>query len=211
MRSWCHWVTWGCLAVVPQVAVGAVVGTVSFSETYTRPVSTVPVPASNAVTIRFGYSVAPGDFEDLGTAIFDTLLLDESAALQTFTLTSSADDPEFSAFLARATNGIDDDLRVIAIGNEGGGGGMVAPETTLLDKTYPGTARDLIGSTITALELHIAEIIINPAATFGQVNWTISGELRFIGDAPTTTPVPLPPTWALLALTFLAPALRRRR
>ena len=211
MRNWCHWAAWGCLAIAPQLAAGAVVGKVSFSETHTRPISPSPISPSTAVTIRFGYSLAPGGFEDLTTSIFDTLLLDESDALQTFTLASNADEPEFEAFIARALNGFDDDLRVIAIGNEGGGGGIISPESGILQKSYFSGAPDLVESTVTALELYIASIVIDPTAISGQVNWSVSGELRFLGEAPITTPVPLLPAWALLAATLLAPPLRRRR
>jgi hypothetical protein len=210
MRNWYGLAGWCCLALAPQLAMGAVLGSVSFSEVYTRPSTTVPGLASSAVTVRFGYSLTPGDLEDLGTSIFDTLLLDETAGLQTFTLASTVDDPEFAAFIGRATNGFDDDLRAVAIGNEGGGGGKVGPESGMLIKTYNSAAPDLAGSTITALALYIAEIIINPLATMGQVNWLVSGELRFLGEAPDTTPVPLPPTWGLLALALVT-ARRSRR
>lgn len=212
MRGWCRLFAGCCLVLAPPFAAAALLGTVSFAETYARPLATVPSPPSTAITLRASYSIEVGELEDPDTSIFDTFVLDEAAALQTFTLASAADDPEFTAFITRATNGINDELRIVAIGNQGGGRGSIDIESNFLTRAYASAGPDLVGSTISAVELYIAEIFIDPLATVSrQVNWSISGELRFVGEAPITTPVPLPPTWALLVLALVAGHRRRCR
>ena len=155
---------------------------------------------SSAVTIHFAYSVAPGGLGDGTTAIFEDLSLIDSDDLRVFELNSALADPEFPAFLARAVNGQDDDIRVNAIGDHGGGIGHVAPESFFVTR-FAGSGPDLAGSTPTGVALLIDNIEINPNASFGEINWTINDKLRFIGTAQAL--VPLPPGLILFASASL--------
>jgi len=180
-----------------------VLGTFSFSEEYRFPVG--GGGASTGVTIHFGYSVAPGGLEDETTIIFDALSLVDTDDGRVFEL-RAIDDPELPAFFARAANAVDDDIRVNAIGNVGGGVGKVGPESVFLT-TFTGAGPDFAGSTMTALQLVIDDIEINANAAVGELNWRVNGELRFIGTALTRVPLPpgillLASSWSLLVFRF---------
>lgn len=185
-------------------AAPAVLATLAFDESYS--LTSIGQP-STALDLRFSYSLAPGGLADIDTLVFDGRAFTAAEQGTTLRLTSALDDPELPAFLDRATNGSDDDLRNDALGNAGGGRGLVAPESSRLVLHVPATGPDLQGHVITALELYIAELFIDPAAGSSQPHWQVSGELRFIGEP---APVPLPGTLALFA-SALACAWRRRR
>lgn len=183
------------LALLPSLAQAALLGSVSFAESYKRPVTTTPTTAASSISVRVSYSLAPGELEDPSTRLFETLTLDATAAGQRFVLRSPVDDPELAAFLARLTNGVDDDFNLVILGNTGGGRGFVAPEADTIVQTTPSGAPDLAGQAVAAVELYIASLVIDPTAAMGQVNWTVSGEVRFLSAAP----VPLPASGLLLA------------
>ncbi|MGE0384637.1 MAG: hypothetical protein AB7Q97_07880 [Gammaproteobacteria bacterium] len=188
-------------------AQAAVVGTVAFSEAYELPLSATATPSS-ALRLQFLYSIGPGGTSDIGTVVFEDFVFSEADAGRTVRLEGVADDPQFDAFVARATDGVDDDFRHDAIGVEGGGRGMIDLESQRIATPFPWPGPDLAGIDVTALELFIAEITINPLAGFSQQNWTVSGELRFIA-AVVPEPVPLPA--GLVPLAVALAALRRRR
>ena len=80
---------------------------------------------------------------------------------------------------SHATNGVNDDLRDSVIGNNGGGFGLLDIESPRIQAPLFAVAPDLAGATITALELFIDAIVINPSAHEGELNWAINGQLRF--------------------------------
>lgn len=198
-----------CGTVAAQAATPAptLLATLAFDEAYALGVGPTP---STALQLQFSYSLAPGSATDLTTLVFDERLFTAADAEQTFTLTSALEDPQLPAFFARATNGLDDDLRDDALGNNGGGRGLIAPESARLVPLVPVTGPDLQGYTLSWLELFITELTIDPTASGSQPHWTISGELRFYGEP---APVPLPGALVLFAsgLTGGAVLLRRRR
>ncbi len=195
-----------CGTAAAQAATTAptLLATLSFDEAYTLGIGPSP---STALQLQFSYSLAPGNVTDLTTLVFDDRLFTAADAGQTFTLASALEDPQLPAFFARATNGLDDDIRNDAIGDNGGGRGLVAPESARLMTLVPVTGPDLQGYTLSSLELFIAELTIDPTASDSLPHWTISGELRFYGEP---TPVPLPGTLALFA-SAVAAGLRLRR
>ena len=145
-------------------------------------------PPSTSISRHFTYSVAPRGVTDLATVIFDGFEFFDGDDGRIVTLASNADDSEFQAFVAHATNGVNDDLRDSVIGNNGGGFGLLDIESPRIQAPLFALAPDLAGATITALALFIDAIVINPSAHEGELNWAINGQLRFIGTAP----VPLP-------------------
>jgi len=182
-------VSLGFLLVTCVAPQAAVLGTFSFSEEYTLPVG-IGVEPSDALAVHFSYSHGVGGFEDETTMVFDSVLLVESDDLRVISLGSALDDPQFLNFLARAMNGDDDDIRANAIGNQGGGGGVINFESSALQLAAPLVGPDFNGATISSLELFIASIEFHPNATLGGLNWAVSGELRFIGEFPTAVPLP---------------------
>lgn len=200
-----------CSAVTADAAslTPSLLARMSVDETYLPPSSGEP---SSAIEIKFAYSVAQGGLTDLSTVIFDGRLFDAASAGQSFTLTPSdaGPDSELNAFLARLTNGIDDDIRDDAIGNNGGGIGRVAPESVRIERLVATSGPDLKGYSVSAVELFIAELFIDPSAGGSQPHWQLAGELRFLGTPST---VPLPPTALLLASAIGALTVRgvRRR
>jgi hypothetical protein len=191
------------LCIKLNIATAAVVGIHRFSEEYSLPLG-IGVVASNALTIRVAYSVSVGGLEDSGTTIFESMLFTENDDLQVFSL-SGVQDPELPAFLARATNGNDDDFRVTVIGNNGGGGGKIDAESFAFERLANNLGPDFERYRLSGVELYIAEILFNPEATTSEVNWTVSGEVRLLGE-----PVPLPGSVVLLA-TGIAILRRRSR
>lgn len=173
-------------AATAQAAVVAptLLATLPFDETRTRSSSETP---STAIALKFSYSLAPGDLTDLATIVFDGRTFTPADAGSSFELRSALDDPQLPAFLARVTNGVDDDIRDDAIGNHGGGIGLVGPESVRLVPAVAVTGPDLHGYAVSSLELYIAELFIDPDIGIGVPHWHLSGELRFIGQ-----PVPLP-------------------
>lgn len=172
-----------------------------------------PGMAADALSICFSYSVQPGGLTDIDSLIFGALSFDGSAAGTLHTLTSDADDANYSNFLGYLLSPAVDDIRVDVIGNQGGGIGMVGPESSLL-RTERGAPFNGLpaNSLISALQLSISQIDIDPAASSGAFNWTVTGQLRVIGEV---APVPLPgaaPLFgaATLLLTLAASARRRR-
>lgn len=185
-----------------------VLGTFTFTEQYVLPTGFGVQPSSTLI-INFGYSIPPNGPEDAATAVFDSFTRVAGDDLRTLVLSGAGDDPQFPAFLARATNGLDDELRVSVIGNNGGGGGTIDLESNVLHTARVLSGPDLAGTTLTGLEAFISAIQINPRATSGEVNWSVSGELRFVGEL--AAPVPLPASGWLLASAGLLLARRRRR
>lgn len=183
----------------------ATLATFGFSEEYSLPAGTDSPSA--AIKVQFSYSLAPGGTTDLSTLVFDTLALGDGDDERVFTLDGAAD-PQLAAFLARATNGRDDDFRVDVIGLDGGGIGRVAPESGMLLPGVTVTGPDLDGYTLSSLELFIDEIVIDSQAAAGGFHWRVSGELRFIG-AP--DPVPVPGALVLFASALSGVAFARRR
>lgn len=194
-----------CSAATSHAA--TLLATVAFSETHTLSSASVE---STAIDLKFSYSLAPGGLTDLSSVIFDGHLFTAADVGQTFVLSLSDPSPApgLAGFLARATNGIDDDLRDDAIGNNGGGVGLVAPESSRLIPAVPAPGPDLKAHTVTALELFIAELFIDPNAGSSLPHWHIGGELRFIGEA---SPVPLPAAWLSFASATALGGLALRR
>lgn len=195
-----------CLGGLCASAHAEVLGSFDFSEQYALPVGIGVIP-STSITLQLAYSVGPGGLTDMTTLVFDGFEFVDGDDGRLVSLGSVADDAEFAAFVARATNGVDDDLRDDAIGNNGGGLGLIDLESQRIDAPLFVAVPDLAGASISALELFIGAIDINPAAGTGEVNWTVSGQLRFIGTIP--TPVPLPAGLPLLAAAL--PWLRANR
>lgn len=195
-----------CSAVTAEAAslTPSLLARMSVDETYLLP---SPGEPSSAIELKFAYSVAPGGLTDLSTVIFDGRLFDATSAGQSFTLTpfDATPDPELGAFLARLTNGVDDDIRDDAIGNNGGGIGRVAPESVRIAPLVAVFGPDLKGYTVSAVELFIAELFIDPSAGGAQPHWQVTGELRFLGSPSS---VPLPQTALLLASAVGALAVR---
>ncbi|MGE3775201.1 MAG: hypothetical protein AB7I32_19925 [Gammaproteobacteria bacterium] len=194
----------GAVSAEAAVVGPTLLATLSFDEVHTLSSSQQP---STALDIKFSYSLTPGGLTDPATLIFDGRLFTPADAGSTFVLTSALDDPQLPAFLARVTNGVDDDLRDDAIGNGGGGIGLVGPESVRLVPVVAVTGPDLQGYAVSSLELHIAELFIEPNAGTSLPHWRVSGELRFIGEP---TPVPLPGAFVLFA-SALACGWRSRR
>jgi len=189
-----------------------VLGHVGFSQTYDLPliVSPTGATASTAVTVGFAFSQPGGGPTDTATLVFDGFLISNGDDGRRMVLTSAADDGELPAFLAHLTNGVDEELGVNVIGNEGGGSGLIAPESGRLVKLPAFAGPDLAGAVLTGLELFISAITINPDAVTPMQNWSITGELRVLGTAP--SPVPLPPAaWGLASALALLTSLRNRR
>lgn len=187
----------------------AVLGAVDFDETYTLPTGpgAEPPPPPAYLVLRLGYSGTMGGLEDPGTAIFEHLQITEGSAPFTVTLRSAVDDPEYPAYVARGTNGQNDEVRINIIGNEGGGLGYADLESSFT-ALLPGVAGpDLVGFTITGIELFVAHVSINQNAGFGEEAWRISGQLRVLGDAPAMVPLP----GAAWLLTGALPLLAARR
>ena len=136
-------------------------------------------PPSTSISRHFTYSVAPRGVTDLATVIFNGFEFFDGDDGRIVTLASNADDSEFQAFVAHAINGVDDDLRDSVIGNNGGGFGLLDIESPRIQAPLFAVAPDLVGATITALELFIDAIVINPSAHEGELNWAINGQLRF--------------------------------
>ncbi len=191
----------GAAAAEAAVVGPVTLATMSFDETYTLGLNGVP---STAIDLKFSYSFNPGGVTDPATIVFDGRLFTAADAGGTFELASAADDPQLPAFLARATNGVDDDVRDDAIGENGGGVGLVSTESARLFRFFPSGGPDLGGHRITSLELFIAELAIDPAA--GTPHWHVSGELRFVGQ-----PVPLPGGLVLFTSALVGACGWRRR
>lgn len=186
----------------------AVLGAVNFDESYDLPVGPNVTPPAFLI-LHLGYSATPGALEDPATVIFDGVQLMSGAAPFTVTLASAADDAELPAFLARATNGFDDEARINIIGNEGGGLGYATLESSVVPQLTGLPGPDLHGLVITGLELFVETLTINPTAGIGEQAWHIGGQLRVLGEVP--APVPLPGALWLLggALPLLARRARR--
>lgn len=189
----------------------AVLGTVNFQEVYTLPTGpgAEPPPPPAFLILHLGYSATVGSLEDPATVIFEDVQILDGSAPFTVTLSSAADDPEYPAYLARGTNGQNDEVRINIIGNEGGGLGYADLESSFTAQ-LPGVAGpDLAGFTITGIELFVAHVSINQTAGFGEEAWRISGQIRVLGDAPTTVPLP-GAAWLLAGALPLLGAHRRR-
>jgi len=184
-----------CSALTAQAnGVGpTLLATMAFDETHTMASNEQP---STALSLKFSYSLAPGALTDLRTVVFDDRSFGTADTGSSFLLSSALDDPQLTAFFARATNGVDDDIRDDAIGNLGGGIGLVGPESVRLVPVVTLNGPDLHGYALSALELHIAELFIDPDAGTGLPHWQVRGELRFFGEP---APVPLPGALALFA------------
>jgi len=207
-RAVIHVVSLGFLLGICGAPQAAVLGTFSFSEEYTLPVG-IGVEPSDALAVHFSYSREVGGFEDETTMVFDSVLLVESDDLRIINLDSSLDDPQFLNFLVRATNGTDDDIRANAIGNQGGGGGVINFESSALQLAAPLVGPDFNGATISSLELFISSIEFHPDATLGGLNWAVTGELRFIGEFPTAVPLPAGMVLLCSGLPLLLQRVRR--
>ncbi|MGE0861037.1 MAG: hypothetical protein AB7I01_20505 [Gammaproteobacteria bacterium] len=198
------------LSTAAATSQAAVLGTVDFEQVYTLPVGpgSEPPPPPAFLILRLGYSGTVGGLEDPTTSIFEHLQILDGSAPFTVTLSSAADDPEYPAYLALGTNGQNDEVRFSVIGNEGGGGGYSDLESSFTAPLPGVPGPDLVGFTITGIELFVAHVSINPTAGFGEEAWRISGQIRVLGDAPATVPLP-GAAWLLAgALPLLA---RRRR
>ena len=172
-------------------AQAATLATVDFMLTHSVPlIIPGPAVASDEIVLYFAYSLAPGDLEDPTTQIFNGTPIAASDSGRLITLTSVADDPEYTNFFSRAVNGQNDDLRVIALGNHGGGSGLVAPETSMLELAAGITGPDLTGYTVSGIELFLGDVFIDPSAGISQLNWSISGQFRILGEPLTAVPVP---------------------
>lgn len=197
------------LSTAATASQAAVLGSVDFEQVYTLPTGpgAEPPPPPAFLILRLGYSGTVGGLEDPTTSIFEHLQILAGSAPFTVTLSSAADDPEYPAYVARGTNGQNDEVRLNIIGNEGGGLGYSDLESafTALLPGVPGP--DLVGFTITGIELFVAHVSINQNAGFGEEAWRISGQLRVLGDAPTTVPLP----GAAWLLTGALPLLAARR
>ena len=171
-----------------------------------------PATAANALSIRFSYSMQPGGLTDVDSLIFDALSFDGSAAGAVHTLTDNADDANYSNFLGYLLSPAIDDIRVDVIGNQGGGIGIVGPESSLLRTAQGAPFSGLpANSLISALQLSISQIDIDPSASSGAFNWAVTGQLRVLGEV---APVPLPgaaPLFGAAALLTLAVSARRHR
>ena len=195
----------GAFAVESASAAPMVLVTLPFDSEYSLSSAGSP---SDALTLQFAFSLAPGGLTDPDTLVFEQLPLTPSDAGSSFKLGSALVDPQLPAFLARLTNGVDDDLRHDAIGNNGGGIGLVAPESGRLVPRVSRRGPDLVGYEVTALELFIGELVIDPLAGSSLPHWQVRGELRFLG---TPTPVPLPGALLPFALATVAVSALRRR
>jgi len=191
------------LLVSSQFAAAASVAHLPFSFSHDRPLTIPPSPASDAVRIRFLFE-DPGGVDDPGTEIFDSYLFDATDAGRRVVLTAD-NDPEFDAFIARVTNGIDDRLLAIATGNNGGGAGFSNYESFML-KGPGGPQADLFGLPVEALVLYISAIEVDPTAGVRDQNWSVTGRLAFHDSAV----VPVPPAAALLASALVMLGLRLR-
>lgn len=167
--------------------------------------------ASDSVSIRFSYSSQPRGLTDIDSLIFDSFVFGTNAAGGITTLTSNADDPNYSHFLSYLLSPAIDDIRVDIIGNNGGGIGQVGPESGLLHTPNGNGFTDLpANSFISALQLSINDITIDPNASNGQFNWAVTGQLQVIGGV-TTVPLPAAaPLFGAATLLTLAASMRHR-
>ena len=195
------------LCALVGTAHAAMVAHVPFSQSHSRPLTTSPGSASDAVVIRFLFEDA-GGIDDLTTEVFDGFVFRAADAGQRFVI-GAADDPEFDAFVARATNGLDDRLLHLVTGNQGGGGGSSDLESNRYRWPGAGGSVDLAGEVIQAVSLNIDYLAIDPTASTGQQNWAVSGRLVFHD----VTPVPLPSALGLFAaaLVLLSAQARKAR
>ena len=88
------------VAGLSVTAQGAVLGQVDFTEQ----LQLLPDLPSTSISLHFAYSVAPLGPTDLKTVIFDSFEFVDDDDGRLVTLTSNADDPEFQAYVAHATN-----------------------------------------------------------------------------------------------------------
>jgi hypothetical protein len=118
---------------------------------------------------------APGHFDPL----FDQISFGTNDVGHTFTIASTADDPDFSAVANELANGIDQSMAFF-IGNSSNKVGDISSDTESQLFAGVGTGPDLIGYQIQSFGLHVDSLSIqSPGSDPGHTgNWTdFSGQV----------------------------------
>jgi PEP-CTERM motif-containing protein len=155
-------------------------------------------PALNSDTgyFKIGYATDPMLGLDPSTLLFDSILLTDNDAGNTYIISSNADDPQFDGFVSWLTNGMDDGMGAqfqsggVGIGQDGSESGF------LNIFNNPSGDVDLQEYTINSISLLITDIgtSLNAPNTMPYIDCTITID----GDSGSIDPVPEPTTILLL-------------